>query len=71
MEVHIYGESYKENRGMVGYVPQRESVDWDFPATVYDVVMMGRIREIGWLRWPRRVDPKDQTYTNPDNLCHA
>jgi len=36
----------------LGYVPQYEAVNWDFPATVRDVVMMGRTRQIGWLRWP-------------------
>ena len=40
--VKIFGKPYKENRQRVGYVPQRESVDWDFPVTVMDVVMMGR-----------------------------
>lgn len=37
-----------------GYVPQHETVNWDFPVTVRDVVMMGRTRRIGWLRWPGR-----------------
>ncbi|MCB9451326.1 MAG: metal ABC transporter ATP-binding protein [Anaerolineaceae bacterium] len=36
----------------LGYVPQHEGVDWDFPVTVRDVVMMGRIKQIGWLRLP-------------------
>lgn len=36
----------------LGYVPQHEGVDWNFPVTVRDVVMMGRTRHIGWLRWP-------------------
>ena len=36
----------------LGYVPQYEAVNWDFPVTVRDVVMMGRTRRIGWLRWP-------------------
>lgn len=40
----------------VGYVPQHESVDWTFPVTVRDVVMMGRVRRIGWLRRPGRAD---------------
>ena len=38
----------------LGYVPQHEAVNWDFPVTVRDVVMMGRSRRIGWLRWPGR-----------------
>ncbi|MBZ0293312.1 MAG: metal ABC transporter ATP-binding protein [Anaerolineae bacterium] len=38
----------------LGYVPQYEDVNWDFPVTVRDVVMMGQTRRIGWLRWPSR-----------------
>ncbi|HYF49422.1 MAG TPA: ATP-binding cassette domain-containing protein, partial [Planctomycetota bacterium] len=40
--VLIYGKPYPEQRRIVGYVPQRESVDWDFPVNALDVVMMGR-----------------------------
>lgn len=40
--------------GHPGYVAQHESVSWDFPVTVEDVVMMGLARHIGWLRWPKR-----------------
>jgi len=40
----------------IAYVPQRSQIDWAFPATAYEVVMMGRVREIGPLRWPRRHD---------------
>jgi manganese/zinc/iron transport system ATP- binding protein len=43
-----------ETKGVLGYVPQHEAVNWDFPVTVRDVVMMGRTRQIGWLRWPNR-----------------
>lgn len=38
----------------LGYVPQHQDVDWTFPVTVRDVVMMGLIKEIGWLRFPQR-----------------
>ncbi len=41
----------------VGYVTQRSAVDWRFPVTVHDVVMMGRIGKMGWLRWQR---PRDR-----------
>lgn len=51
-EVEIYGKSYKEQRKMVGYVPQRESVDWDFPTNALDVVTMGRYGHLGWLKRP-------------------
>jgi zinc/manganese transport system ATP-binding protein/zinc transport system ATP-binding protein len=40
----------------VGYVPQVETVDWHFPATVQDVVMMGRVSRMGILPWPSRED---------------
>jgi manganese/zinc/iron transport system ATP- binding protein len=48
----IYGRPYEEQRKVVGYVPQRGSVDWDFPTSVLDVVMMGRYGNLGWLRRP-------------------
>lgn len=48
--VTIYGESYEAQRHLVGYVPQRESVDWDFPVNALDVVAMGLYRRIGWFR---------------------
>ena len=40
----------------IAYVPQRSQVDWRFPASVGDVVMMGRIGKIGFFRWPHRND---------------
>jgi manganese/zinc/iron transport system ATP- binding protein len=48
--VLIYGKPYRQQRRMVGYVPQRESVDWDFPVNALDVVTMGRYGHIGWFR---------------------
>lgn len=48
----IYGKPYAQQRGLVAYVPQRGSVDWDFPTNVLDVVMMGRYGSIGWIRRP-------------------
>ena len=49
-EVEFWGEEYRSVRSRVGYVPQRESVDWDFPVSALDVVCMGRYRRIGWCR---------------------
>lgn len=46
--VKFYGGDLDDNRGEVAYVPQRESVDWDFPASALDVVTMGMYRQIGW-----------------------
>lgn len=53
-EVAIFGKDYRHQRHRVGYVPQRESVDWDFPVDVLDLVTMGLYREIGWFRPVRR-----------------
>jgi manganese/zinc/iron transport system ATP- binding protein len=50
--VSIYGKPYKEQRHLVGYVPQRESVDWDFPISALDVVMMGQYGHLGWFKRP-------------------
>jgi manganese/iron transport system ATP-binding protein len=47
----------KANGAEFGYVTQRSAVDWSFPVTVHDVVMMGRIGKMGWLRWQR---PRDR-----------
>jgi manganese/zinc/iron transport system ATP- binding protein len=47
---HIYGKPYKKARHLVAYVPQRESVDWDFPVSALDVVAMGAYRRLGWFR---------------------
>ncbi|MEQ9455244.1 MAG: ABC transporter ATP-binding protein [Phycisphaeraceae bacterium] len=49
-EVSIYGEPYRKQRHLVGYVPQRESVDWDFPVSALDVVAMGTYARLGWFR---------------------
>jgi ABC-type Mn2+/Zn2+ transport system ATPase subunit len=40
----------------IGYVPQRDAVDWNFPVTVLDVALMGRVKEIGWFRRPTKQD---------------
>jgi manganese/zinc/iron transport system ATP- binding protein len=52
--IMIYGRPYRQQRGMVAYVPQRETVDWDFPVTALDVVTMGLYGKMGWLRPVRR-----------------
>jgi manganese/zinc/iron transport system ATP- binding protein len=52
--VRVFGRPYDEQRRLVAYVPQRGSVDWDFPTDVLDVVTMGRYGALGWLRRPGR-----------------
>lgn len=54
--VRIYGKPYTEQRRLVGYVPQRGSVDWDFPTTALDVVMMGTYGKLGWVRRPGKAE---------------
>jgi manganese/zinc/iron transport system ATP- binding protein len=54
--VRVFGTTYGEARARVAYVPQRESVDWDFPASVLDVVLMGRYGRMGWFRRPKPAD---------------
>ena len=55
--IHIFGKPYKEQRDKVAYVPQRESVDWDFPVSALDVVTMGLYGKLGWFR---RVGKKER-----------
>jgi len=50
--IKVYGKPYEEMRSWVGYVPQRESVDWDFPINVREVVLMGLYGKIGWVKRP-------------------
>jgi manganese/zinc/iron transport system ATP- binding protein len=52
----VFGKPYEEQRRLVGYVPQRGSVDWDFPTSVLDVVLMGRYGRLGWVRRPGAAD---------------
>jgi len=50
--VNISRSSHSDNTLPIAYVPQRRSVDWDFPVTVLDVVMMGCYHRVGWFRQP-------------------
>ncbi len=54
--VKIYGEPLARQRRLIGYVPQRESVDWDFPVTVRDVVLMGTYGRLGLFRRPGKAE---------------
>ncbi|MFD1956217.1 metal ABC transporter ATP-binding protein [Paenibacillus thailandensis] len=57
-EVLVYGKPYAAQRKLVGYVPQRESVDWDFPTNALDVVTMGRYGRLGLFRRPGAKEKK-------------
>jgi ABC-type Mn2+/Zn2+ transport system ATPase subunit len=52
----IHGRPLGHHQDCVAYIPQREEVDWRFPVTVADVVMMGRYGRLGWLGRPGRAD---------------
>ncbi len=52
----VHGRPVKEVRLRVAYVPQRGTVDWDFPVLVRDVALMGRYGRVGWIRRPKRAD---------------
>ena len=52
----IYGEDSHSSHSNVGYVPQQNAIDWTFPASVFDVVLMGRSRHVGWFRMPGKDD---------------
>ena len=54
--VKAFGQPVKDNLRRVGYVPQRETVDWDFPVSVMDVVLMGRYGHLGLFKRPRKED---------------
>jgi manganese/iron transport system ATP-binding protein/manganese/zinc/iron transport system ATP- binding protein len=49
-KVLLFGEEVEDARGRVAYVPQREQIDWNFPVTVRDVVLMGRYGHIRWFQ---------------------
>jgi len=54
--VNVFDKPLKVVRKQISYVPQRESVDWDFPASVMDVVLMGRYSKLGLFKRPRKAD---------------
>jgi ABC-type Mn2+/Zn2+ transport system ATPase subunit len=54
--VAVNGKPPTRRNGLVAYVPQRDAINWRFPATVADVVLMGRYGRLGWLRRPGAAD---------------
>lgn len=56
--VTIYDKPFRQNRHLVAYVPQKGSVDWDFPTTAFDVVLMGTYGQLGWFRRPGQKEKK-------------
>lgn len=66
-EISFYNKDFKKIKKRIGYVPQRGSVDWDFPTTALDVVMMGLYGEIGWFKLPKR-EHKRKAYEALDKM---
>lgn len=54
--VRFFGQPLEKVRQRVGYVPQRESVDWDFPINVEELVLMGTYGRVGWFRRPGKME---------------
>jgi manganese/zinc/iron transport system ATP- binding protein len=69
-QILIHGRPYAEQRRLVAYVPQRGSVDWDFPTSVLDVVQMGRYGALGWIRRAGRRE-RDQALAALDQVAMA
>lgn len=56
--VQVFGKPYDKQREKVAYVPQKGTVDWDFPTTALDVVMMGTYGSLGWIKRPGAKEKK-------------
>lgn len=54
--VECLGDCFKKVRKKIAYVPQKEAVDWDFPITALEVVLMGRYHQLGLFKWIRKAD---------------
>ncbi|HZK09855.1 MAG TPA: metal ABC transporter ATP-binding protein [Clostridia bacterium] len=66
-KVSFNGASYKSQMKHIGYVPQSESVDWDFPTNVLDVVTMGLYGKLGWFKRPGK-EEKSQSLEALDKV---
>ena len=67
-EVRLFGQPLSQVRKRIGYVPQRESVDWDFPISVFDLVLMGTYGQLGWFRRPGKKE-REWAMTCMKDLC--
>lgn len=54
--VDIFGQPFNRQRSQIAYIPQRNEVDWDFPTTVLDVVLMGTYGDLGWFNRPGKLE---------------
>lgn len=55
-DIQVFGKPYAQQKKLIGYVPQRSEVDWDFPTNALDVVLMGSYREIGFFKRAKKKD---------------
>ena len=55
-KISYFGEPLKKLKKRIAYVPQRASVDWDFPLTAFELVLMGRYGKLGYFLWPKKAD---------------
>lgn len=55
-KITFFDQSFKKIRNKIAYVPQRSSVDWDFPITAFELVLMGRYGKLGYVKWPKAAD---------------
>lgn len=58
-QISVLGKQFKTDRKQISYVPQRSAIDWDFPTTVFDLVLMGTYGRLGWFRRPGRKEKAD------------
>lgn len=54
--ISFHGKKIKSMRGKIAYIPQKETIDWSFPITVKELVLMGRYPKLGLLRWIKKED---------------
>lgn len=57
--ISVLGKQFKTDRKQISYVPQRSAIDWDFPTTVFDLVLMGTYGRLGWFRRPGKQEKAD------------
>jgi manganese/zinc/iron transport system ATP- binding protein len=55
-KIECFGQPLKKGKRRIAYVPQRSSVDWDFPITAFELVLMGRYGKLGYFLWPKKAD---------------
>ena len=70
--ISILGGNARQHALEVAYIPQRQEIDWDFPITVHDVVLMGRYGHIGWFKRPKKIDYEiTEQALNQVDMLHA